>query len=53
MLWLAYHIGVAEQCCQMVKYNTIYSENGEILQCMGVKRMFSRRGTSGFFQKFF
>jgi len=24
MAWLAYRIGVVEQCCQMVKYNTIF-----------------------------
>jgi len=30
LLWLAYRIGVVEQCCQMVKYNTIFYKNGVI-----------------------
>jgi len=31
LLWIADRIGVVEQCCQMVKYNTIFHKNGVIL----------------------
>ena len=43
LLWLAYHISVVEQCCQMVKYNTMFYKNGAIymLVCMAVRRTFS------------
>jgi len=35
-----------------VKCNTIVSENGVFFQCVGVERMFSRGGTSGFSKSF-
>jgi len=31
LLYIAYRIGVVEQCCQMVYYNTIFHKDGEIL----------------------
>ena len=31
LLWLAYRIGVVEQCCQMWQYNTFFYKNGVIL----------------------
>jgi len=57
MLWLAYRIGVVEQCCQMVQYNTIFYKHFVILRaCVhGRRKDFFQGwgGTSGFFQKFF
>jgi len=31
LIWLAYRIGVVEQCCRMVKYNTNFYKNGVLL----------------------
>jgi len=31
LLWLAYRIGVVQQCCQVLKYNTMFYKNGVIL----------------------
>jgi len=55
VLWLAYRIGVVEQCCQMVKYNTIFYKNGVILHaCVhGRWKDFSKEATGRYFQKFF
>ena len=42
LLWLAYRIGVVEQCCQMLKYNTLFTKTVQffMLVCMGVGRIF-------------
>jgi len=55
LLWLAYRIGVVEQCCQMVYYNKLFSKNGVILHALvhGRRKDFSMRDTSGLFQTFF
>jgi len=55
LLWIAYRIGVVEQCCQMVKYNTMFYKSGKILHdCVhGRRKHFFQGGTGGFFQKCF
>jgi len=44
LLWLAYRIGVVEQCYQMVKYNTFFYKNCVIFHaCVhGRRKDFSR-----------
>jgi len=44
LLWFAYRTSAVEQCCQMVKYNTIFTKMVEfyMLVCMGVGRILSR-----------
>jgi len=45
LLWIAYRICVVEQCCQMVKYNTIFHKNGAILHtCVYGRRKDLSRG---------
>ena len=44
-LWLAYRIGVVEQCCPMLSLNNIFHKNCVILRACSVHgrgRMFSR-----------
>jgi len=56
LLWLAYRIGVVEQCCQVVKCNKIFYKNGVILHAYyvhGRRREFFMRATVGFFKTFF
>jgi len=54
LLWLACCIGVVEQCCQMVYYNTIVCKNGIILHvCVhGRRKDFFQEAATGLFQKF-
>ena len=55
LLYIAFRIGVVEQCCQMVYYNTIFRKDGVISHaCVhGRRRNLSRGASSGFYQMFF
>jgi len=55
LLWIAYRIGVVEQCCQMGKYNTIFHKNGVILHaCVhGRRKEFLQGGPLVDFSKSF
>ena len=52
--WLAYRIGVVEQCCQMLKKKTIFYKNGVNLHaCVYWRQKDCFRGaTSGIFKSF-
>jgi len=54
LLWLAYRIGVIEQCCQMVSYSKFVYKSGVILHaCVHGRRKDLSRGHYWIFLKVF